>query len=198
MKCNTCKQTKELDNFDKRGKKCKACKSIYNSKWARTHKDRKRELSNESAYRYGSKPMSESKNSSVYLGVYIAERALSNFFDNIQRMPYSNPGYGFVCGKGFKIDVKSSCLRYQTGQSPYWQFSIKYNKTAEYFLCLGFNSRDILEPKIVLLIPGNVINNQKTFSITNHPDTLKKWSEYMQPLDRVNACCTKMSHEVPT
>jgi len=101
-------------------------------------------------YRYANnirRPLQEAKDSASYLGVYVAERVLSKYFDNIIKMPYGNPGYDFICGKGFKIDVKSACLYYQRGCYPYWEFHIKRNNAADYFLCLGFDSRDMLNPQ---------------------------------------------------
>ena len=78
--------------------------------------------------------MSENKDGAAYLGIYIAERALSGFFDNIQRMPYGNPGYDFICGKGFKIDAKASCLHTVEGvKHPYhyWTFMFFKNPVPE-------------------------------------------------------------------
>lgn len=138
-------------------------------------------------------PMEQNRSCANFLGVVVAERALSRFFDNIHRMPFGNPGYDFVCGKGYKIDVKSSCLRSNNGISrAKWSFDIRRNKIADYFLCLAFDSRDNLAPLHVWLIPGNVISNHSTFSITNSVDPLKKWREYEHSLDRVMVCC----HEI--
>lgn len=91
------------------------------------------------------KPINEATESASYLGVYIAETVLSTFFDNMQRMPYGNQGYDFICGKGFKIDVKTSCLVYRQNRTPKWEFCFNRNKIADYFLCLGFDNRKTLE-----------------------------------------------------
>ncbi|MHB8118640.1 MAG: hypothetical protein ACYDHX_07945 [Methanothrix sp.] len=136
--------------------------------------------------------MSEAKDCTLYLGVYVAERALSRFFDRIERMPFGNPGFDFVCGKGFKIDVKSACLRKHSGQSDLWQFAIKRNKVPKFFLCLAFDNRENLEPLYVWLIPGEIVNGHRLISIANTEKSRARYSAYQQPLDRVNACCSEM------
>ncbi len=133
------------------------------------------------------RPMSEAKDCTLYLGVCIAETALSKFFDNIVRMPHENPGFDFLCGRGYKIDCKSSCINIRKPpRAPCWQFSIKRNKIADYFLCLALDNRENLIPQHVWLIPGHVVNDHKGLSIVNHPTSLEKWSLYEHPTDRVN------------
>jgi hypothetical protein len=135
--------------------------------------------------------LEDSPNIGAYLGVHIAERALSKFFDNIQKMPYGNPGFDFLCGKGKKIDVKSGCLRLR-GRSSYWIFDINRNTIADYFLVLAFNNRKNLEPQHVWLIPGKVINDHKTITITNTKKLLDKWDRYERALTQVLYCCKKI------
>ena len=51
-------------------------------------------------------PMNKNKECSSYMGD-IAERILPHIFeDEVTRMPYGNIGYDFLCGKGYKNDVK--------------------------------------------------------------------------------------------
>lgn len=172
----------------KRSEKEKASDRAYRIRY----KDRRRELERNRRHIRGENlPMSESKRCSSYLGVYIAERVLSKFFDHIERMPYGNPGYDFICGRGFKIDVKSSCLRiFNTHKrTPAWHFGLDQNIVADYFLCLGFDNRENLEPCHVWLIPGPVINHLILLAISSNPNTLKKWVQYEKPLDKVIACC---------
>ncbi len=180
--CSKCGQDKTMDEFGKHsrdGKQfyCKPCRIIVQRE-----------------YRAKRNRMGKNHDSSSYLGVYIAERALSKFFDNIERMPYGNRGYDFVCGKGYKIDVKSSTIRYSEGNRR-WMFNTKRNKIADYFLCLGFDNRDNLEPKRVWLIPGKLVNNRGSVTITNSAKYIAKWSEYEKPLDRVMTCCNEMKKE---
>jgi len=142
------------------------------------------------------RPMSDAKDCSYYLGVYIAERVLSKFFDNMIRMPSNNPGFDFTCGKGFKINVKSSVLHlYEEKNSPRWMFSVKYNKTADYFLFLAFDNRQSLEPQHIWLVPGNVVNEHSCISISDTTWGLSKFLEFEKPLDKVVACCNLMKKE---
>jgi hypothetical protein len=111
-------------------------------------------------------------------------------------MPFNNPGYDFVCDKGFKIDVKSGVLhKPKTSKNMYWDFHIKYNKTADYFLCIGFDNRESLTPLHVWLVPGNVINQKRSMHVANSEKILDKWSQYEQSLERVIACCDSMKQE---
>jgi len=186
-RCPKCKKVKPLSDFwiHKSGRykgmplyKCKKCYVAANLIYV---------------HETGRKiPMSRAKKSSSFLGVYVAERALSNFFTNITRMPMNNPGYDFLCNKNKRIDVKSSCLRYRNHQSPGWQFTIKCNKIAEYFLLIGFDNRVDLNPMRVWLIPSSVINCMNTIFISNLESSLAKWSIYEKSLNKVIACCNIM------
>ena len=144
------------------------------------------------------RPMQEAKDCSSYLGIYVAERVLSKFFNHITRMPINNPGYDFLCDKGFKIDVKSSCL-HETNHgttAPRWEFHSRKNKETDFFLCLGFNNREDLEPWHVWLIPGKLVNTQDSFSITNSQIPLANWAIYEKPLDKVLECCAEMRESI--
>jgi hypothetical protein len=141
------------------------------------------------------RPMNIAKDCASYLGVYVAERALSRFFDHIERMPINHPGYDFICGKGFKIDVKSSCCLPGNVNSSYWFFTINRNTVADYFLCLAFDNRESLNPMHVWLIPGKAVNDRRGICISNSQKGIKKYAQYEQPLDKVNKCCTEMKHE---
>ena len=138
-------------------------------------------------------PMHESKRCSLYLGVCVAEKALSTFFQSTERMPHGNKGFDFLCGRKFKIDVKSGCFN-EGGR--YWGFHINKNIIADYFLCLAFNNRDDLNPQHVWLIPGNLISHLTGLSIRCGPKSLSKWSEYERPLDKVIACCSELREGV--
>jgi len=121
--------------------------------------------------------MSESRDCASFLGCYIAEEVLSHYFNGIQKMPYGNEGYDFVCSKGFKIDVKSACLTNSlTGQYPRWFFNIERNLTPDYFLILAFDDRENLNPLHIWLIPGNKINQLKSLSIS--PGKVDKFNQY--------------------
>ncbi len=133
-------------------------------------------------------PMSENKGCSSFLGVYIAERYLSKIYENVCRTPYANKGYDFVCGKGFKIDVKSSCFHEKISR---WDFALRRNKIADYFLLLAFDNRESLNPLHIWLIPNDREIKVYTLSIFDTEYSLSKYKQYEQTdkLDKLIACC---------
>lgn len=158
-----------------------------------THKKQVNARQRERLHRLGlNHPMSEAKDCSQYLGIHIAERVLSGFFENITKMPMHNPGYDYVCGKGYKIDAKSSCLIQSHKTSKHWFFRINKNQVADYFLCLAFNNRESLEPQHVWLIPGNVLSNKIGVCISDSKRALSKWLVYEKSLERVFVCCEQI------
>lgn len=186
-KCPRCGNTLPIDMFyiQKNGSHmgkptsyCKKCASAAVVEW--THTTGRQT------------PMNKNRKCPKFLGVHIAERVLSKYFEHITRMPDGNPGYDFVCGKGFKIDVKSACLHYSTTQLPKWGFHIRKNIIADYFLCLAFDNREDLTPMHIWLIPGNVVSKNVYIGIANEPDRIKYWSQYERSLDKVVECCSKI------
>ncbi len=140
--------------------------------------------------RRGTIPMSENRSCPLYLGVHVAERVLAKVFNDVAVMPHGNPGYDFICGKGYKIDVKSSCYR----KTNNWTFCINRNSAADYFLCVAFDNRDNLNPLHIWLIPGHAINTQLCATI--RPKTLDKWSIYeLDKLDDITTCCNVIRGE---
>lgn len=131
----------------------------------------------------------------MYLGIVIAEQALSKYFDQIERMPMNNPGYDFVCGRGFKIDVKSACL-VTINKVPGWHFTLKHNTVADYFLCLAFDNRESLQPQHVWLIPRSDVGDKVGLWVSSKPHLITKWSAYERPLDRVITCCEAMKTRI--
>jgi hypothetical protein len=186
-KCNGCGNMKPLHDFYIRksgrqnGKVVTPCKQCMKDAVVKnTH------------LRGHHKSMYINKECPSYLGIVIAEKALSKFYKHIKRMPINNPGYDFECDKGYFIDVKSSCLRHPKIGSPCWSITIKKNSIANYFLCVLFNDRIELKPVYVLLIPGELVRNKVSISITNTPKGMTRWRKYMQPLDNVISCCNAM------
>lgn len=133
--------------------------------------------------------MVTNKESTQYLGCYIAEQVLSKIFKDVQVMPYGNIGYDIICSQNRKIEIKSSA----TGYQGWWTFGIKKNEIADYFLFLAFESRKNLVPVHLWLIPGNIINHFTGITILKK--SVYKWSKYEQPLDKVIACCNAMTGE---
>lgn len=139
-------------------------------------------------YKSGNGGIKTNNKCGIWLGIHVAEQVLSKVFKNFQRMPTNNPGYDFICGKNYKIDVKSSCL--VKNKLKTWTFVINKNIIANYFLCLAFDNRGDLNPLHIWLIPSNILNHKVSTSISE--STLYKWSQYEQSLDKVLTCCNTM------
>ena len=163
--------------------RCRGCERKRRSLWRKANPDKSRACSTRSNRKYGKRPFDENRECGQYLGVYIAERVLSHVFKNVERMPIGNAGYDFVCNKGKKIDVKSSCLH----KNGCWQFNIRYNVLANDFLCIAFDNREDLTPVHVWLLPGNKFSHLTGASI--HPTTIRKWDGYKLDIEKVSACC---------
>ena len=204
IKCVICK---EIKKYFAKG----MCYQCYNKEYNRTHQKERRQYykdHREESKKYYKDHRDEkliytkqyrerqigygggsemNKNCPTYLGITIAEQILSHIFKNVQIMPYGNHGYDFKCGKGYLVDVKSACF---IKNYSIWSFHIRQNLIADYFLCLGFDNREDLNPLHLWLIPANDINHLTQASISE--STLDKWSEYEQSLDEVLVCCNKM------
>lgn len=138
----------------------------------------------------GGMSMSENVDSSMFLGVHVAEQVLRHMFKNVVQMPYGNHGYDFICGKGYLVDAKASCMIIRDRHSPCWKFTIRKNKIADYFILLAFDNRNDINPLHIWMIPGDVINDSTGVSIAT--TTLDKWDEYRLDIDKVITCCNAM------
>lgn len=133
-------------------------------------------------------PMNVNRECTLYLGVAVAERALSAVFNNVTRMPHGNPGYDFICNNGYKIDVKCTCVNHKYGGSGRMAFNIRKNVIADYFLCLVFDNRKSLTALNVWLLPGDKFNNRSGISISN--STIHRWDRYkIDKIDDIIAHC---------
>ena len=187
-RCNQCKDIKLISEFgpriknkDGRSSVCRVCR---------------RQACAESKHRLGhTKPMKESPQCSQFLGVCVAERVIRHcgMFNIITKAPNNTPGYDFVCGRGYKIDVKSACrtfaIRNGNSLTPWWTFHIDHNKIADWFVTIAFDDRVHLTPLHAWMIPGDVINHLVCLTITESERSLVKWEQYERPLDQIESCC---------
>ena len=157
------------------------------------HKAEEQQKARDYWHSKGGKPAANNPSCSKYIGNF-AEKALSTFFGTMVMMPTDNPGYDALCGKGFKIDIKSACLQYHEQGTPSWQININHNEIADYFLILLFDSRVDKNPMHVYLIPGRDVNNLWAFRIRNAPESLAKYAKYEHPIDKVLSCCRKIKN----
>jgi hypothetical protein len=109
------------------------------------------------------------------------EAILAEAFGAVERMPYGNRGYDFVCKQGYKIDAKAACIK--DGR---WCFYMRKNKIADYFICLGLTDRDPIEPCRVWIIPGDEVRDNMAISIRAKGS---KWDKYEHPIDKVSVVC---------
>lgn len=170
---------------------CKECDSTRAKEWRKAHPEKAKIYRTRTSRKAGHIPFNENKECTVYLGVHVAERVLSHVFKDVKVMPLCNPGYDFICNKGKKIDVKSSCLH----KSGKWGFGIKHNTTADFFLCLAFDNRKALNPLHAWLIPGAKINHLKGTSIRQ--GTIHKWDAYRLDTTKISDCCDSMREPEP-
>lgn len=189
-RCSRCHEIKSADCFRKyqSGNRAGQLQSYCNG----CHLDSSRDWKHETGRQV---PMRQAKGTGPFLGD-IAERVLSMTFKNVIRMPYGHRGYDFICNKGFLIDVKSSCLHYYHRSSPRWSFDIRYNNIANYFIFLGFDSIESLNPMHVWIVPAYLVSSQSAKSIANVPTALKKWESFEKPLILITKCCNNMKQEM--
>lgn len=138
-------------------------------------------------------PMDKNRECTLFLGVYVAERVLRHVFKHTKQMPMNNPGFDFICGNGYMVDVKSSCRRHHETWADRWMFHIKRNQIAEYFLCLAFDNRESLNPEHMWLIPSENVNRYTTITISE--SRISKWDDYKLDVDKVSACCDAIRGE---
>lgn len=183
------------------------CRKCYTKQWRKDNpekviksrkqipKDKRIEYAANRRKVLGRTPYYENKDCSQYLGIHIAERILSKVFTDVERMPFNNSGYDFICNKGKKIDVKSSCLskideKFVEIHNPRWSFTIRKNKAADFFLCIAFDNREDLNPRHVWLIPGEKVNMKTKISATLY--TVYKFDNYKINAADVVSCCDEI------
>lgn len=138
----------------------------------------------------GMRPFNENKECSLYLGVHVAERVLSQVFDYVKVMPMNNPGYDLICNRKMLIDVKSACRCTSPIRNDRWSFYTRENQIADYFLCLAFDNRKDLNPEHIWLIPRKDVNN--SHCITVAVTKTDKWDKYALKIDEITSCCADM------
>ena len=167
---------------------CKRCHAMQLRQWRKANPEKAKANWTRYHRKEGQRPMNENKKCAAFLGVHVAERVLGYVFKHVEKMPYGNAGFDFICGGGYKIDVKSSCLQ----KSGRWLFTTNHNTIADYFLCLAFDNREDLNPLHAWLIRGKKINHLVGASIS--PSTIKKWDEYMLDTTKVVTCCNTLKN----
>lgn len=141
----------------------------------------------------GSKSMHENKLCSAYLGIVIGERLCRHLFKDVEVMTYGFPDYDIICNKGKKIDVKTACIALaKNSKNPHFQFRIKQNKIADFFICVAFDNVEDLNPIHMWMIPGNEINHKKNHAI--RLSTIHKWNKWKRDIKDAQLCFTEMKN----
>lgn len=144
-------------------------------------------------------PMSENESCSLYKGIYIGESQIAKhilemIFECVDIKPPNNPGFDFICrnpriefiekypifefisGKEYRIDSKIRKLEFRKNYRELWNFPIRYNNIADYFILIGIsNGNDDNEIDILYIwffkkddiIRGRKLWRREMFSITN-------------------------------
>lgn len=123
---------------------------------------------------------------SLWLGVKVAENILPEIYENVILMPFNNRGFDALCSKGYKIDVKSSCILKVKNKYlwEYLEFDIDHNETADYFLCICFDNRKDLNVLYMWLIKsdeiirGRKLSDFKSLRIMNSEIGIGKFRKY--------------------
>lgn len=168
---------------------CKECNAESAREWRKANPEKARAKWTRAHRKQGNRPLNENKKCALYLGVHVAERVLRHAFKDVEVMPYGNPGYDVICNGGYMIDVKSSCLNH-SNRGYGWQFNIKKNTVADYFLCLAFDNRDDLNPLHAWLLPGIKFNHLTGTGIS--PSTIDRWDDYQLDTSKIISCCNSM------
>lgn len=190
--CNKCGVDLDDTNWYPSSKKynayrCKTCVGETSKKWVEENTDKRRCIVERCGRKIGILPMRENRGCSKFLGIHVAERVLRHVFKDVEVMPSGNAGFDFICNKGKKIDVKSSCRSTSEKYSDFWSFAIKKNTNADYFLCLAFDDRINLNPLHVWMIHGHVLNYKTGTTISE--TKLGKWAEYELGIGKILSCC---------
>lgn len=212
--CSKCGISKPLNEFsnDKSRKdglylQCKECDKEYRRKHSEQIKEQKKEYRRKHSEqikedkkeyyervgreKQGSFPMHKNKDCPQYLGIIIGEYLVRHLFKDVEVMPHGNIGFDFVCNKGKKIDVKTSCTSKSKRHS--WGFHINHNTTADYFICVAFDNRADLNPLHIWMMPGSEINRFGGFKISL--STIHKWDKWKMDINDTQLCCNEMKNK---
>ena len=110
--CNTTPSRVKLYNYI-----CNTCEQSVRRSKRQLDIQKARAYAEHSRRKNGVLSISENKKCSKFLGVHIAESVLCHVFKDVEVMPTDNHGFDFICNRGKKIDVKSSCSEAKSNAS---------------------------------------------------------------------------------
>ena len=171
---------------------CKTCHTERVRQWQIKNPEKAKAIWTRVSRKHGHHPFDEDRECSMFLGVHVAEQVLSHVFKDVEKMPMHNPGFDLICNHNKLIDVKSACKRKDRNE---WQFNIRHNPIADYFLMLAFDNREDLNPMYVWLVPSEKVNHLMTTSISQ--STIHKWDAYRLDISKISQCCDAMRTAIP-
>lgn len=157
--------------------------------------------------------MSNNPDCPSYLGINFGERPIEKFlliyFEHVRMTDYHDGGIDFVCvdpmqglidkypklklerNKEYHIQLKTKCLRLRRKGRFGWDFVISYNNKSDYFILLGLDSKDNLNPLHIWMFHKDDIVREEIFwrrnsiTITNTEEKLKEFDmhELIDELD---------------
>ncbi len=145
-------------------------------------------------------PMEFNTDCPSYFGIYIAEKYIIQTFEDPIHMPPNNPGFDWLCKKKLKIQSKARCIGYHSCcDSSIFEFLIKRNSIADWFILSAWDNRDSLTPLHVWIFHKNDIVRGRKFcefvslSITNKPEYLKEFEKYevTDKLEKLKEICNR-------
>lgn len=181
MKAPVAIDKKKADNTIKKAE-CKNWKEYRNKNaQKRGYKDYN-ERDREYSYNKGlSSPMLESTNWSKFFGEHIVENYIMKIFEDPIKMPQNNKGFDWLSKKGEKIQCKA---RYpeRCGVNIRWNFAIRYNCTADWFILSGWDGIDSPKPLHVWIFHKKEMIRGRKFwrreSLSISPKTLEEFKKY--------------------
>jgi hypothetical protein len=141
---------------------------------------------------YGKKGLTdrEGRNSAHAMGKIGEDLVMLRFPDAVH-MPRTHCPYDFECPKGYKIDVKTSCIN----KSGNWFFNIFKDDVPDYYLLVAFDDRTNLNVLRVWWVPGDVIGHLVHVSIRPGCKSEDKFEEYRNYDGTLAKCCIAMKEE---
>lgn len=145
-------------------------------------------------------PMEFNTDCPSYFGIYIAEKYIIQTFEEPIPMPPNNPGFDWLCKNGLKIQSKARCIGYRSCcDSSIFEFLIKRNSIADWFILSAWDNRDSLVPLHIWAFHKNDIVRGRKFcefvslSITNKPEYLKEFEKYevTDKLEKLKEICDR-------
>ena len=207
--------------------------SEYMKDYYRNNVEYMREYARERTWKKNSEPMSENKDSSSFFGVFVGEGIFKEYlltiFENVEKMDYGNPGFDFICknprqdfidkypqlkltiDSEYKIQLEVCCLYDHINKSSYFKFHVKHNNTPDYYILVGFNTRECLDILHIwmfhrndMIRKGNSYTKKEEFwkrnsiTITDDPDYLErfKYYEIVYKLNELKDLCNNKNNEI--